>query len=147
MSSRGGSLAELVEQAPGRSVRQVVGAVALWTAVGATAAVAVALALVVGPVREGPAAAPRSSAGRDAIVLAMAAAVEPAVAAREAQSHPPPSAQTAAVQREAEPQPAARQSAAHAARHHRRTAARGYTGPFQPFGRAFAWSSPRNRSR
>jgi len=154
MSSSSGSLPELIEKTPPRSFRQVSGAVALWTAVGVTAGVAVALALVVAPGREErAAAAPEKTAGRDTIVLAMAAtaAAEPAVAALAAEPrNPVPSVQTAAVHPAAEPQAAARQAAAPNARpvrRQKRAAARAYWPRFQPFGHTFAWSSPRNRSR
>jgi len=154
MSSGTGSLPELIEKAPPRSFRQVSGAVALWTAVGTTAGVAVALALVVAPGRDERAAAtPDKNPGRDTSVLAMAAAAaaEPAVAAGAAEPrNPAPSVQTAAVQPAAEPQAAARQAAAPNARpvrRQKRAAARARWPRFQAFGNTFAWSSPRNRSR
>ena len=157
MSSGSGSLPELIEKAPARSLRQILGASALWTAVAATAGVAVALALVVAPGRdESAAAAQQRTVPLDAIVPVLAAASAPAAARENAApaAATPSAARTAAVSRDGEPtaeRPAADRLAAihnpQSPRQHRRVVARGYRDRFQLFGHAFAWSSSRNRWR
>ena len=155
MGLRGGSRFELSERGSVRSLRQTLGTALLWTAVAATAGVAVVLALVVAPVSEqGSASAPERAGGRAVAVRAMAAEAAPADPAPAVESHRPAApapAQIAAVHRDGEPKTAAPQTAAqravahnpHPARH-RRTVAR-YR--FQPFGHGFAGFSFRNRWR
>jgi hypothetical protein len=152
MSYSSGSLPELIEKAPPRSLRQILGTALLWSAVAAAAGIAVALALVVAPGRDDG-----TAAAQDRTAAALAVSIAPAAMARDNEpltKPAPPAAQTAVVSRDTD-RAAERRTDRLAAVHdnpqpprqHRRAGARGYRDRFQPFGHSFAWSSSRNRWR